>query len=60
MKFGDFYIGMPVFFERNPDRVGVIVKYAGCHDGIYYMDVDLGEDVIEYPLDELISAKGNV
>lgn len=61
MKFSEFYIGMPVYITGNNNCVGVITKYCGNIDGVYYVNVDLGKDlVIEFSLDELKQAKGNI
>lgn len=61
MKFSEFFIGMPVYIKGDNNAVGVITKYTGRVNGLYYVNVDLGKDlVLEFSLDELKSAKGKI
>lgn len=60
MKFSEFFIGMPVSINGDNNAVGVITKYVGVIDDIYYVNVDLGKYELEFSLDELKPAKGNI
>lgn len=61
MNFNEFYIGMSIYLLESPDTCGVITKYIGMINGIYYVNVDLGKDLVfEFSLDELNQVKGNI
>lgn len=54
MKFGDFYIGMPVFLLNDPETVGVIIKYSGVDSNkAHWVVIDNGRYEEEFALRDL-------
>ena len=70
MKFSESYIGQPIFITNDPSKIGYIknlsmVQYYDtmCDDFVIenvYVVVDRGSFEIEYGIDELTPAKGNM